>query len=63
MGNPHSLDNVNCHLEEEDKKEEKEAERAVRPMEGEKRGHIINAKVFTGLLTYCIIEILSFTIA
>lgn len=36
MGNPHSLDNVNCHLEEEDEKEEKEAERAVRPMEGEK---------------------------
>lgn len=36
MGNPHSLDNVNCHLEEEDEKEEKEAERAVRPMEGKK---------------------------
>lgn len=40
MRNPHSLDNVNGHLEEEDKKEEKEAERAVRPV-GRKRNTLL----------------------
>ncbi len=31
LGDPHSLDDVHCHLEEEDKEEEEEAEGAVGP--------------------------------
>lgn len=32
-GDPYSLDDVHCHLEEKDKKEEEEAEGAVGPRE------------------------------
>lgn len=36
-GDPNGLDDVNCHLEEKHKKEEEEAEGAVRPKEEKTR--------------------------
>lgn len=41
FGNPNCLDNVHYNLEEKDKKEEKEAEGAVRPKEEKNKKDII----------------------